>query len=493
VSAASAPASRLAPCPCGSGRRYRDCCGRLERDAPLAPRSGYRAPGAEWVHLPERERDRLGVLMEEALIHQRAGRHANAERNYREVLGAAPATHDALHMLAMVRFDERDFAEARRLIGAALPLRPRYPALESNLALIVSAQRAQDRHALESLCEQALPRAIGLLRSADAGIAQETPARDDGLHLIGRDDDSDDGWMLRRVAELFASLAPVVWHAEGGLEAARRGQGPRGGVQVFVGSDLDVELWLAESAPQRTVVVAGAGTPSRWLDFLRPLARDGSRELALIVGSRAKAARFGENHHVVPPPIELDVGRASGPGQPADGHEFIVGCVVQDGRTVSHASAHASLARLAAEGFALHLFDPGRARYALGGERRVKCFSRRDVALDTFLAPLSCYLYRADAWWSEGSGRDLFGAMAAGVPVVCARGSIYAEYVDDGVDGLLYDDEDGALACLRALRGAPERCAALGAAARESARRRFDPDALREAYRRAIVAAWARS
>ena len=22
--------SRLAPCPCGSGRRYKDCCGRLE-------------------------------------------------------------------------------------------------------------------------------------------------------------------------------------------------------------------------------------------------------------------------------------------------------------------------------------------------------------------------------------------------------------------------------------------------------------------------------
>jgi glycosyltransferase involved in cell wall biosynthesis len=115
--------------------------------------------------------------------------------------------------------------------------------------------------------------------------------------------------------------------------------------------------------------------------------------------------------------------------------------------------------------------------------RHVRCHSRRQIALADFVAPLSCLLYRADAWWKEGSGRELFGAMAAGVPVVCPRGSIYAEYLRDGVDALLYDDEDGALACLAALRDNPARAAAMGAAARESARRRFDPAALASAWR----------
>ncbi len=491
MSAASGTTSRLAPCPCGSGKRYRDCCGRLQGDAPAAPRSRYRAPGAEWIHLTEHDRDRFGALMEEALEHQRAGRHANAERHYREVLAAAPATHDALHMLAMVRFEARDYAEARRLIEAALPLREAYPAIRQNLALVVSAERARERRALDALCEQALPRVFGLLRSAEAGVARETPATAEGLHLIGREGDAsdDDAWMLRRLAQLLAALEPVVWYADGPAGTADAVAGPRGGIQVFVGADLSVPAWLPQSAPRRTVVVAQAGAPSRWLELIRELARDGARELALIAGSETKAARFGAGHVALPPPLDLaDVVPARSP-RPRDDREFVVGCVVQDGRTVAHASAHALLERVAAQGLGLDLLDPGRARYVLGGLRDVKCYSRREVALGAFLASLSCYLHRADAWWSEGSGRALFGAMAAGVPVVCPRTSIYAEYVRDGVDGLLYDGDDGALACLRALRDAPDVRGALGAAAGESARRRFDPDTLRATYRRAIAAA----
>ena len=59
-----APASRNSPCPCGSGRRYKECHGAV--DAPAeemhAPRrSTYRAPGAEWADLDEAARARLGA------------------------------------------------------------------------------------------------------------------------------------------------------------------------------------------------------------------------------------------------------------------------------------------------------------------------------------------------------------------------------------------------------------------------------------------------
>ena len=72
--------------------------------------------------------------------------------------------------------------------------------------------------------------------------------------------------------------------------------------------------------------------------------------------------------------------------------------------------------------------------------------------------------------------------MARGVPVVCPRESIYAEYIDDGVDGWLYDDTATALAAIDALRGDRSTRLAAGRAAREKAHRIFEPRALAAAY-----------
>ena len=54
--------------------------------------------------------------------------------------------------------------------------------------------------------------------------------------------------------------------------------------------------------------------------------------------------------------------------------------------------------------------------------------------------------------------------MALGIPVLCPRTSIHAEYIRDGVDGILYDDAAGALEALASLRSDPARSAAMGAA-----------------------------
>ena len=489
--------ARMSPCPCGSGRRYKDCHGSLGAPAAAAARSRYRPSGSDWSHVADAERDRLGARMEAAFAHHREGRLREAEQNYREVLATAPATHDALHMLGLIRWQAGDLQGARRLIEQALPLRPEYPAITKNLALVISTQRAKERHAQEALCERALPVLFDLLRSPESGVArQAAPAAGDlneTVELIGHDDgsDGDDAWMLRRLAKLLAPLGPVVRPAPGGIPGApladRDGALSQGGIQVVVGVDLDV-AGLSRGATRLTVVLAQSAAPSRWLDALRALAHDGTRPLALVAESRAKAARFGEGHLVLPPPIDVDeFAAAEGRSNRDDSRGFVAGCVVQDGRTVAHTHTGALLQRAAAHGFALDLLDPGRARYALGVSRHVKCFSRRETTLADFVAPLSCLIYRAEAWWKEGSGRDLFGAMAAGVPVVCPRGSIYAEYLQDGVDALLYDDEAGALAALATLRSDPARAAAIGAAARVSARHRFDPATLAAAYRGLVI------
>jgi glycosyltransferase involved in cell wall biosynthesis len=265
---------------------------------------------------------------------------------------------------------------------------------------------------------------------------------------------------------------------------------PTGGVQMWVGVDTESARHPEEANPRRTLVFVQSAAPSRWLNGLRAIAGDGARPLELVVESAAKAAHFGGGHHVLPVPLDLEqfigAARTETPGRP---DEFVVGNVVQDGRVIAHARAGSLQERIAAAGFRLNLYDPGRARHALGAMRNVKCVSRHAQSLAQFLAPLACYLYCSDAWWKEGLGRELFGAMALGIPVLCPRTSIHAEHVHDGVDGILYDDAAGALVALAALRDDPARRTALGAAAAAGARAMFDPDALVLAYRRLVAGA----
>ncbi len=119
----SAPASRLAPCPCGSGRRWKDCHGALAAVAPSLT---------------------LDDALAQALAAQQALRFDEAERLYRHALAKAPDHFDALHMLGVVRMQRADFDEALALIDRALLLRPHDAGARHNRGL---AETARDWHA----------------------------------------------------------------------------------------------------------------------------------------------------------------------------------------------------------------------------------------------------------------------------------------------------------------------------------------------------------
>lgn len=98
--------SRNEPCPCGSGRRFKDCHGR---------------PGSAIVgdeSIPQQER--VAQLMSEALAHQRGQRYADAERSYRAALALDPAQSDALHMLGVICLERGERAQAKAYVLQAL-------------------------------------------------------------------------------------------------------------------------------------------------------------------------------------------------------------------------------------------------------------------------------------------------------------------------------------------------------------------------------------
>ena len=125
----SAPVARNAPCPCGSGRRYKDCHGALGAPVPAASGS-----------------DRLQVLLAQAMAAQQAGRFGEAAAGYEAALAQQPDHFDALHMLGVVRYQQGEFEAALPLIERALTVIPADAGARFNRALV---QAGLDRRPAE--------------------------------------------------------------------------------------------------------------------------------------------------------------------------------------------------------------------------------------------------------------------------------------------------------------------------------------------------------
>ncbi|MGB4924565.1 MAG: glycosyltransferase, partial [Candidatus Nitrotoga sp.] len=97
----SVPPRRLQACPCGSGKRYKHCCGEIDTlSKPNASRSFH-------------------SIMESALAAQRANELESAERLYLEALELRGGDPDALHMLGVVLYCRHRVREASALIRRA--------------------------------------------------------------------------------------------------------------------------------------------------------------------------------------------------------------------------------------------------------------------------------------------------------------------------------------------------------------------------------------
>lgn len=94
--------------------------------------------------------------LREAVKLHGAGRNAEAERLYNEIVGAHPVNADAWHLLGVVAYQRRDFAAAVERIRTAIAISDQDPAYHSNLGLAL--------HAAGSLAEaiQSYRRAVEL-------------------------------------------------------------------------------------------------------------------------------------------------------------------------------------------------------------------------------------------------------------------------------------------------------------------------------------------
>jgi tetratricopeptide (TPR) repeat protein len=93
-------------------------------------------------------------LMDDALGHHRAGRFADAERIYRQILAIDPRHADGLHLLGMIEYQAGRLDSAAELISKAIAIHGKGVSYYVNLGTVVHAQGKQDE--AEALYRQAL-------------------------------------------------------------------------------------------------------------------------------------------------------------------------------------------------------------------------------------------------------------------------------------------------------------------------------------------------
>lgn len=123
LSIVQAKVSRNAPCPCGSGKRHKECCGQLSN----TPRPMASAPSVD---------DLFTVAMQ----HHQSGKLFEAAALYGKVLTLNPGHVFALHYSGVILMQQGRLIEAEPLLRKSIESHTSIPDFHNNLGLCLRAQ-----------------------------------------------------------------------------------------------------------------------------------------------------------------------------------------------------------------------------------------------------------------------------------------------------------------------------------------------------------------
>lgn len=233
--------SRNAPCSCGSGKRYKHCCGALAAATTAAPR-------------PSR-----AVVMERALMLQKAGRTEEAAALYEAVLAEHADEADALNMLGIIRAGQGRLPEAFGHVRRACELTAwAIPAMRHNFSYVARTALANaDSARVARLSRQYRERldAAATAGSTGAGISVLLYAAPDAATAA------------RWVDELSRLESPPV--------------------EIVIAADLAAGLGASAAGPRVRVVAVDCGNPHARINGLAAAA---TGDCLLALGASAAAA-----------------------------------------------------------------------------------------------------------------------------------------------------------------------------------------------------------
>ena len=231
---------------------------------------------------------------------------------------------------------------------------------------------------------------------------------------------------------------------------------PKTGTFVFVGTRPKIGPWIRYTDPRRIILVHNSDiTPEEFRRKIRQLSNGGRREVEVVYASELMKRSAGNHPGYVEPSL-IDVDRfVPAPTKPSDSSSaaFTVGRLSRPVSHKHHPDDPALYRRLVGEGCRVRIMGPSPSlEEELGGLESVTLLPMGAQEAHLFLQGLDCFFYRTSEEWLEPWGRIVPEAMACGLPVVCHNRGGYAEIIDHGRNGFLFDTQEGALEILLGLK-----------------------------------------
>jgi hypothetical protein len=458
--ARQASTPRMAPCPCGSGRPFKQCCGSL-RHAHSHGTGQYGTAAGEQT-----------ALLNRAIEHMQRGEGAKAEAILGPLRAGAIDTSEIALAAGEICIDLHRLTEASAFLDRASVLAPDNPE-------ICSAR--EECHRLGARMQASHGAGLGLRGQLERLALRARPAQAAGhVHIVSKLDAI--GGTERRALNLYRCLSPHVpvtlWSsapvaapvaAEAPARMISSAAFPDGGALALVGTYFECGGWLESSRFERVVICHNLA--EQYGNLGRLLARlqdnDSRPRVELAFPSRYFRDLCGLPGTVEYSPVDIAAFRPRQPS-PESGRRLLVGRHGRANPYKFHPNDPAFFRGLLARGYAVRLLGGSVVAAAFTGDAaKPELFDVGALGAADFLDSLDVFVYRKHPGLIETGGTVILEAMAAGLPVVvfgedCGN----AEIVVDGENGFLVRDEAQANERIDRLRDDPALRIRLGRAAR---------------------------
>ena len=243
---------------------------------------------------------------------------------------------------------------------------------------------------------------------------------------------------------------------------------PMTGTFIIVGVYHELGPWIDLARPTRTILIYNTSRLDQLQDRLHTLQRFGKPKVELVFAARWLMDACRLSGPVEMSPIDLQrFAPAECERDNGSNRRFTIGRLSRDHAKKHHPNDIGIYHHLVSEGSTVKIMGGRCLAGELDNVSEVTLLSAGAQEPDVFLKGLDCFFYRTSEKYFEPSGRVVSEAMACGLPVVCHRRGGYSEYIEDRVDGFLFDTDAEAVEILLTLKAYPALRKRVGQAARK--------------------------